>query len=146
MIATDICTGQRIILKSGSVSQAVMASTCVPGVFVPVEIDGLLLVDGGIVENVPISPLKEMGADVIIGVDLNANYAYKKPKNIVDVLVNSFHFTIKTATEYQISGADLLIKPNLSKFSRAQTDGIADMVEAGYAEAMNCLTQKVLGA
>ena len=53
-------------------SSAVMASTCIPGVFVPVEIDGQLLVDGGLVENVPVSPLRKAGAGFVIGVNLSA--------------------------------------------------------------------------
>ena len=72
MVAADITSGEKVVLKKGDVATAVTASTCIPGVFVPVEINNQLLVDGGIVENVPITPLKEMGADLIIGVDLNA--------------------------------------------------------------------------
>ena len=68
MISTDISNGEKIILKEGKVADAVMASTCIPGIFIPLEIGNKLLVDGGIVENVPITPLKEMGADFVIGV------------------------------------------------------------------------------
>ncbi|HDP97696.1 MAG TPA: patatin, partial [bacterium] len=56
MIATDISHGKEVVLKQGNVATAVMASTCIPGIFIPVEIEGKLLVDGGVVENVPISP------------------------------------------------------------------------------------------
>lgn len=56
MIASDISNGDKVILKKGKVDNAVMASTCIPGVFIPVEINSRLLVDGGIVENVPIIP------------------------------------------------------------------------------------------
>ncbi|MDX9802387.1 MAG: patatin-like phospholipase family protein, partial [Spirochaetia bacterium] len=90
MIATDITTGEKIVLNKGSVADAVMASTCIPGVFVPVEIDNRLLVDGGIVENVPVATLKQAGADLIIGVDLHAGHARKKPENIIEVLLRSF--------------------------------------------------------
>jgi NTE family protein len=70
MIATDITSGEKVVLKSGNVAAAVMASSCIPGIFIPVEIDNRLLVDGELVENVPISPLKDMGANFIISVDL----------------------------------------------------------------------------
>src|SRR6056297_1172026 len=60
MIATDITTGKKIVINKGKVAQAVMASTCIPGIFAPVEIGDKLLVDGGIVENVPITPLEKM--------------------------------------------------------------------------------------
>ena len=70
MIATDITSGEKVVLKSGNVAAAVMASSCIPGIFIPVEIDNRLLVDGELVENVPVTPLKEMGANFIISVDL----------------------------------------------------------------------------
>ncbi len=78
MVAMDISTGEKIVLKKGSLAAAIMASTCIPDIFVPVEINGKLLVDGGIVENVPVTTLKDMGADMIIGVDLNAKHTHKK--------------------------------------------------------------------
>ncbi|WP_052292777.1 patatin-like phospholipase family protein [Aminobacterium colombiense] len=70
MIATDITSGEKVALKNGNVAAAVMASSCIPGIFIPVEIDNRLLVDGELVENVPITPLKDMGANFIISVDL----------------------------------------------------------------------------
>jgi NTE family protein len=72
VVATDIAAGERFVFKEGNVAESVRASSCIPGIFVPVEVGTRLLVDGGLVENVPISPLKEMGAEPIMGVDLNA--------------------------------------------------------------------------
>lgn len=139
MIATDISNGNKIVLKEGNVATAVMASTCIPGVFVPVEIKNKLLVDGAIVENVPITPLREMGANFIIGVDLIANHSHKKPKNIVEVLINSFDFIIMTSTKLQSEEADILIKPDLSSFNIVETDQTADLIEKGYLEAKSIL-------
>ena len=67
IVTTDIETGEKIVFRKGDALKAVMASSCLPGLFPPVEIDERLLVDGGIVENVPISPLKDMGAEMVIG-------------------------------------------------------------------------------
>jgi NTE family protein len=135
MISTDISNGEKIILKEGKVADAVMASTCIPGIFIPLEIGNKLLVDGGIVENVPITPLKEMGADFIIAVDLNAEYSHKKPEGIVEVLLNTYDFTIMTATKLQTEEADVLIKPDLSSFNMVDTNQTADLIEQGYLEA-----------
>jgi NTE family protein len=135
MISTDISNGEKIILKEGKVADAVMASTCIPGIFIPLEIGNKLLVDGGIVENVPITPLKEMGADFIIAVDLNAEYSHKKPEGIVEVLLNILDFTIMTATKLQTEEADVLIKPDLSSFNMVDTNQTADLIEKGYLEA-----------
>lgn len=143
MVATDIASGKKVIIKEGKVSKAVMASTALPGIFAPVEINDKLLVDGGIVENVPISPLKEMGADYVIAVDLFAKHSQKKPENIIEVLVNTFDFTIMTATKLQTEEADFLIEPDLTLFNMIDTDQIEDLIDQGYSEAMKFLKKIV---
>lgn len=135
VIATDITNGDKIVLDKGPVAQAVMASTCIPGVFGPVKFDDKLLVDGGIVENIPIDTVKNTGADYVIAVDLNAIKTYNKPDSILDVIINSFHFTLKAAAKFQTENADLLITPDLSKFNMVSTDQIKDLIEQGYKDA-----------
>ena len=139
IVATDITTGDEIILKEGDLRRAVMASTCIPGVFVPVEIGGRLLVDGGIVENVPVSPLQDMGADFIIGVDLNSGRRKERPKNIIEVLLRSFDFTLKAATRLQTERADLLIQPDLSSYSMYDMNKAEDLIRRGYEAAKRAL-------
>ncbi len=135
-VATNITTGEKVILNQGKVAEAVMASSCIPGLFHPVEINDTLLVDGGIVENVPISPLAEMGADYIIAIDLNTNHTYQQPQNLIDVLLNTFHFTLSTATKVQTKPADVLIKPDLSAFSRVDVKHAQGLMDAGYNETL----------
>jgi NTE family protein len=142
IIATDISTGEKIVLKKGSVAQAVMASTCIPGIFNPVEIDGKLLVDGGIVENVPIDTVKEMGAGYVIGVDLNANNNFRRPNNILDVIVNSFNLMLKAAVEFQTKDADLLITPDLSSFNMIDTDQVEGLIKQGYNDGLERLKEQ----
>lgn len=139
VIATDITRGSKVIIREGDLATAVRASTCLPGIFSPVEIDGNLLVDGGIVENVPISPLKDMGVETIIAVDLNTQQQYKRPENMIDVLLNTFHFTLATSAKLQKSGADILIEPDLSSFSRVNTKQSRGLINKGYEDAMKCL-------
>jgi NTE family protein len=139
MIATDIVSGEKVALKKGPVAKASMASTSIPGIFSPVEWDNKLLVDGGIVENVPIQTVKDMGADYVIGVDLNARHAYDKPKNILDVLLNGFHFMMMTAAKLQTENADLLITPDLSSFNRTDTEQVDELMEQGYKDAKKAL-------
>lgn len=140
-IATDISTGKKIILDKGSVAIAVMASTCIPGIFKPVEIDGKMLVDGGIVENVPINTNRRIGAEYVIAVDLNAKHIYKKPNNIIDVMTNSFQFLIQQTDKLQTEDADLLIQPDLSKFNGADTKQINELIKKGYEDATMSLTK-----
>lgn len=140
-IATDVASGKKVTLKDGDVAQAVMASTCVPGIFIPTEIDGKLLVDGGLVENVPVSVLQELGAEMVIGVDLNARRQYQKPEDIIDLLMNSMDIAIDNATRIQTSKADLIIEPVLSAYSRTQTDHIDELIEKGYKAAQSTLKE-----
>jgi NTE family protein len=139
MIATDISNGEKVIIKDGEISTAVMASTCVPGVFVPIEREGRLLVDGGVVENVPITPLKEMGADFIIGVDLISKRSSRKPKNIIEVILNTVDFTLMAATKLQTEEANILISPDLSAYNMVNTDNVKDLIKTGYEEAINTM-------
>jgi NTE family protein len=143
MIATDISTGKKVVLKEGDVASGVMASTCLPGIFIPVEMNDVTLVDGGIVENVPIDTIKEMGADYVVGVDLNAKNKYEKPNNILDVIMNSFHFTLKTAAKYQTENADLLITPDLSEFNMADTSQVKDLIKQGYKDSKMLLEKNL---
>ena len=69
-IATDIATGERIVLRRGPAGEAVSASCSIPLMFEPVKIDGRSLVDGGLTEPVPVIAVREMGADIVIGVDV----------------------------------------------------------------------------
>ncbi|MBT8280843.1 MAG: patatin-like phospholipase family protein [Muriicola sp.] len=142
IIATDAASGEKVILRKGPVAKAVMASTCIPGLFKPVKLDNRMLLDGGIVENVPIKTLRNIGADFVIGVDLNAEHAYEEPANILDVLLNSFHFIMQQAAKLQTEHADLLIKPDLSAFGRADTSQIGGLIQKGYEDTKSLLAQK----
>jgi NTE family protein len=137
IIATDITNGEKTVIKKGNVANAVMASTCIPGIFHPVKFDSKLLVDGGIVENVPIDTVNSMGADYVIGVDLNAKNSYKEPGNIVDVIIN--RSPLKAAAKFQTKNADLLITPDLSSFNMVDTNQVDDLIKQGYKDAKKVL-------
>jgi NTE family protein len=142
-VATNILNGEKVVLNKGDIAEAVMASTCIPGIFKPVKYDGMLLVDGGIAENVPVPTLRDMGAGRIIAVDLNAKYTYKKPENILQVLANSFHYTLMHAAKAQSDDADILIQPDLSGFNRVDTHQTTELIERGYQEAKNVLNKEL---
>ncbi|MFA5233282.1 MAG: patatin-like phospholipase family protein [Sulfurimonas sp.] len=134
MIATDITTGEKVLLSKGNVAEAVMATTSVPGIFVPVEIEGRILVDGGIVENIPLSCLKSYQVDYKIGVDLVTTQSYRKPRNVIEILYNSFNFLVKTNKKIQTKEADILIKPDLSKFNAIDMSQMKELIKIGYDE------------
>lgn len=141
-VATNILNGEKVVLDKGDIAEAVMASTCIPGIFKPVKHNGMLLVDGGIVENVPVPTLRDMGAGRIIAVDLNAKYTYKKPENILQLLANSFHYTLMHAAKAQSDDADILIQPDLSDFNRIDTHQTPGLIEKGYEEAKKVLKEE----
>ena len=143
IITTNIINGKKVVLTKGSLAKAVMASTCIPGIFKPIEMDDMMLVDGGIVENVPIDTLREIGAEYTIGVDLNAKSEHGKPGNILDVIVNSFHFIIKQTVTLQTQSADVLIKPNLSEFNMSDMSQVEELMEKGYADAKASLNKLI---
>jgi NTE family protein len=99
---------------------------------VPVEIDGKLLVDGGLLENVPVSPLREAGAEFIVGVDLSAGRHYQRPQDIIDVFANAIDIAIDNVTRSQTSDADLVIAPELSSYSRRDMSRIPELIEEGH--------------
>lgn len=135
VVATDISSGEKVIIDSGDVGKAIMASSSIPGIFVPVKLENTLLVDGGLVENVPISPLKDFGAEYVIAVDLNSAHSLKAPKDIIEVLLNSFSFALNTSTKIQLQDANLIIRPDLSEFNPLSTDQIKELIKTGYESA-----------
>lgn len=134
IVACDIVSGDKVVITKGSVSDAVMASTCVPGIFKPITIGDNVLVDGGIVENIPISPLKEFGCDKIVGIDLT-NVKNIKPKNMFDVLMNTMNITQKNAALIQRDHADIVIAPDLTSFNIVDIKQIPALIKIGYEHA-----------
>ncbi len=128
-----------MVLEKGNLADAVRASTSIPGIFKPVEIEGRMLVDGGIVENVPVTPLKQLHADKIIAVQLLAHQAAKKPEHIVEVLLNTFEFMISNISKPYLEDVDLLISPDLSGFDKVDTDQVKDLIRKGYKAMMDSL-------
>lgn len=139
IVATDISTGRKVVMRQGDVARAVMSSSSVPGVFSPVENDGVLLVDGVLTENVPVSPLREMGADTIICADLFGCHTFTKPHNVVELLLNAFYCAMSATSKIQLAEADVVITPDLSQFSLVDISEIPAIIEAGYIEARRVL-------
>lgn len=141
IVAADITTGEKVTLMQGDVAKAIMASTCVPGIFVPVEIQSRLLVDGGIVENVPLNSLQNAAVDYKIGVDLLCDNSIKRPSNMIEILYNSFYFLVKANKKAQSKEADIIIKPNLAGFNTIDMSQMKDLIKIGYEEAQNALSK-----
>lgn len=83
-----------------------------------------------------------MGAKFIIGVDLIAMHTYQKPNNILDIILNSFHFLIQKTDKYQTKKANILLQPDLSKFNGSDTKQIHDLMQKGYEDSNESLKNK----
>jgi len=138
--ATDIETGEQLIFRKGNLADAVCASMAVPGLFVPVEVDGRTLVDGGLVENVPISPLKQMDAGIIVAIDLSHVSRYPKPENTFDVISNAINIGIDFNTRKQLKKADIAVPLDLGGYSLTNN---SDCVDELYLEGYHPMKKKI---
>lgn len=134
-VATDIEDGSAVILQSGELSTAVRASMSVPAAFATVEIDGRILVDGGISNNLPIDVVREMGADIVIAVDIGAPFLKEdKLKSAVAIAAQLSALLVRRTTKEQISTlgeSDILLTPELGEFSSTNFADSPSLIERG---------------
>lgn len=135
IVAGDITTGEQLNLQEGSLAQAIRATTCIPGLYIPVKWGDRLLVDGMIVENVPITPLVEMGASYKVAVDVVADCTYAEPQGVIDVMVNAFEIALDAHKKQQLELADFVIAPDLSLFDRTDASKIQEIISKGESDA-----------
>ncbi|HHT02215.1 MAG TPA: patatin-like phospholipase family protein [Firmicutes bacterium] len=131
VVATDLERGEEVVLKSGPVAEAVRASSSIPGVFAPIRLDGRLLVDGAVLNRLPIKLAKEMGAEIVIASDVGWEVGERKITNIFDVIMQSFDIAQKELTQYIIPTADVLIAPELSHIPMLAMEQSAQCIHAG---------------
>ncbi len=112
-VATDLNRGSRVVLDTGSVGMAVRASSAIPGVFQPVEHQGKLLVDGGLIDNIPVSVAREKGADIVIAVDIGQQVANFDVADVIDVMLQSVAIMSAENARAKKREADVLIAPKV---------------------------------
>lgn len=118
-VATDLLTEKEIVWKTGSLRDAIRSTIAIPGVFVPLYKDGMVLVDGGITNNLPDDVAMEMGANVIISVDVISRCKPKrKPKDASEVLLWSANISLKELQKYKSVNSDIILTPDTSKFTQ----------------------------
>jgi NTE family protein len=135
-VAADILTGQLVVLEEGSVAWAVRASCALPGIFTPVERGDQLLVDGGTINNLPVSVAREMGADYVIAVDLlpPPQDRHPRPQNLFEMWSLSFYALLR-ATHVEGKEADCLITPAVSSYGLFEFSKIEEMLPKGVEAA-----------
>ncbi|WP_434341320.1 patatin-like phospholipase family protein [Motilimonas cestriensis] len=144
-LAVDLEKMEPYVLKQGNLVNAMQASMSVPGVLRPMEIDGHYLADGGIVNNLPIDVLKEMGADIVIAVDIGSPLVGKvKLDSYLTILDQLSNYMTQSSTRKQIalmSDQDILLKPAISEIGTGEFERMAEILPLGVAAAQAKLGQ-----
>jgi NTE family protein len=131
-IAVDLATGREVIFASGPIARAVRASCSVPGVFEPVLEGEGVLVDGGLLNEVPADVVRRMGADVVLAVSLTADRRHDAPpRNVLDIIYYSFDILLAARTQESLKAADLVVAPQLAGFAYRDLKRIDELVDRG---------------
>lgn len=142
-IGTNIETGKEILLNKGNLAQAIIASSAFPSLFAPVEIDGKLLVDGGVVNNYPIGEVRKLGADIIIGVDVQNDLLDRtKLKDATRILVQITNLKSRELMKQNIEDTDVYIKPDVRNYGVISFDKGNEIIRKGE-EATFAVYEKV---
>ena len=136
--ATDLGKGEPVYFTSGPLGPALRASCAYPGMFVPVEVEGRMLVDGFLAAPVPVDAVRSMGADVVIAIFLEAANN-RKPSSIVDVIGLSFAILQRHADLEWRRAADIIIEPRVKDFLWDDFEKTSELIEAGEVAARAAL-------
>ena len=137
-VATDIQTGNPVILSKGSLARSIRASMAIPAIFTPVEIDGKLLVDGGEAQNLPVQTVRAMGADIVIAVNVGSSGAESaaKPTNVGQMIGRLIDLPLQQNTQASARLADVVITPDLDGYTSADFGSGVKMIPLGYQATM----------
>ncbi len=124
-----------MVFTSGPVADAVRASISVPGVFVPEKVNGRLLVDGGVIDRIPVSVVKELGADIVIAVDVSPIKVNGEVTSIYDVIMQSIEIMRHELVMNRQIASDLMMRPAVEQFSSRAFTNIEDIIRVGEVEA-----------
>jgi NTE family protein len=141
IVATDLLTGEKVVFKKGPVSDAVRASISIPGIFVPQKHNGRILVDGGVSDRVPISVAKEMGADIVIAVDVSRVKQNAEISSIYDVIMQSIDIMQNEIVTTREIAADIMIRPPVDQYSSRAFTNIEEIIAIGEEETKMYLKQ-----
>jgi NTE family protein len=131
-VATDLVTGKAYVLKKGYLPDAMRASMSIPSIFTPVEIDSHLLIDGGVIRNLPVSNARKMGADIIIAVDVGARlYKKEELKSVVEIMDQAVSFLGAKSTQEQRLLADVLVIPDIEGFTSSEFTRGKELIAIG---------------
>jgi NTE family protein len=141
IVATDLASGAGVLFERGDTGTAVRASSAVPAVFLPVHIGSHDFVDGGLVAPVPVHYARQMGAELVIAVDISAAPEGNHASDTLQVLLQTFAIMSKSINRYELQEADLVVRPALVGFGSADFASRAKAIAAGRAAMQSLLPQ-----
>ena len=141
VLATDLGTGQGVLFRRGDVAQAVRASSAVPGLFAPVGIAGREYVDGGLVAPVPVQQARDMGAEVVLAVDISSAPEGNLAVGNIRVLLQTFAIMGQSINRHELATADVVVRPALAGVGSADFASRKRSIEAGRAAMLAALPQ-----
>uniref|UniRef100_UPI00398B714A patatin-like phospholipase family protein n=1 Tax=Algibacter sp. AS12 TaxID=3135773 RepID=UPI00398B714A len=137
-IATNVEKGEQVLLEKGNLTQAIMASSALPSLFQPVNINKDLLIDGGVVNNYPVDEIRAKGMDIIIGVDVQDGLANRDElTSAPDVLIQINNFRTIHDMKFKVEKTDIYIKPDIRKFNVVSFDEGKEIINSGKIAALN---------
>jgi len=139
VVATDISTGEVVTFRRGELIPPLRASCSFPGLFVPVEYDGRMLVDGAITESVPVAALKDLNVDAIIAVSLRVDGPGHVPTNFFQVVGQAFQIVQSHSKETWKPSCDVIIEPEVSEFKWDDFERADELMLAGELAARRVL-------
>lgn len=140
--ATDFVSGDGVVFRSGPLIDPVRASCAYPGMFLPVNIGGRLLVDGMLAHSVPTVPLREMGADRVLGVYLSAHWVnLKGPRHVFDVVGQCFSIAQQKMSGIWEAASDIVLTPDVRGFSYDGFERASELIAAGEKVARAAMPQ-----
>lgn len=141
-MATNVETGEQVLLDQGYLPEAIVASGTFPSLFEPSEIDGDILIDGGVVNNYPIDRVKAMGADIIIGVDVQHDLATRESlSSATEILLQINNYRTVNDMKKKSEETDIYIRPAIDEFSVIDFGRSKEIVESGEAAAKEKITE-----
>ncbi len=135
-VATDLVSGDSVVLSKGSLPVAMRATMSLPGIFTPVKLGEMVLVDGGVLENIPVDAVRDMGAKVVIAVALETNRPNPDQiKSLSDVMRQTISLAIAKNEQRSRAKADVVISVDTRRFSGTDYSRWREIIEAGYEAA-----------
>ena len=133
IVATDLNSGQPVLFRRGDTGTAVRASSAVPAVFVPVTINGREYVDGGLVSPVPVRFARQMGAELVIAVDISSPPEANPAKDTLQILLQTFAIMGKSINQYELKDADVVVQPSQAGLKSADFSARQRAIDSGRA-------------